>query len=71
MLPRARGGRRGRAAAGHRRRDSAGGPALSFTEDEEARGRDALRAMGLDPETDWFVCLFARDPVYLKNLLPD
>ncbi len=45
-------------------------PALAFTPEEQARGRDGLRAMGLDPDKDWFVCLFTRDPVYLSELLP-
>ena len=45
-------------------------PALSFTPEEEARGRDGLLDMGLDPDKDWFVCLFARDRVYLSELLP-
>ncbi len=46
-------------------------PALAFTPEEQARGRDGLRAMGLDPDKDWFVCLFARDRVYLDTLMPD
>jgi putative glycosyltransferase (TIGR04372 family) len=43
---------------------------LRFTPEEEARGQDGLRTMGLDPKRDWFVCLFARDRVYLDRLLP-
>ncbi len=34
---------------------------LTFTDEERERGREGLRRMGLDPDTDWFVCAFARD----------
>ncbi len=46
------------------------GAVLAFTPEEEARGREGLRDMGLDPDKDWFVSLFTRDPVYLSELLP-
>lgn len=45
------------------------GPCLSFTEEEEARGREALRAMGIGPN-DWFVCLHNRDSAYLDASQP-
>lgn len=41
---------------------------LSFTPLEEERGRDSLRKMGLDPDTDWFVCIYARDAAYMNNI---
>ena len=43
-----------------------GKPALSFTEDEERRGREMLRQMGIGPD-DWFVCFHSRDPAYLEK----
>lgn len=46
-----------------------GPPSLSFTEEEEARGRAALRAMGIGP-SDWFVCLHNRDSAYLDASQP-
>lgn len=42
-------------------------PTLTFTEDEEKIGKEFLRKIGIHPEKDWFVCIFARDPEYLKN----
>jgi len=44
-------------------------PCLSFTEEEEARGRAALQAMGIGP-SDWFVCLHNRDSAYLDASQP-
>ena len=44
-------------------------PHLSFTADEELRGRDALRAMGI-PEDGRFICLIVRDEMYLKVTAP-
>jgi putative glycosyltransferase (TIGR04372 family) len=39
---------------------------ISFSPEQERRGQDALRAMGIGPD-DWFVCFHARDPAYLKD----
>lgn len=44
-------------------------PLLSFTPEEEERGREGLRRMGVGPK-DWFVCFFNRDPSYLKKWAP-
>lgn len=38
-------------------------PLLLFSADEEERGREGLRRMGIGAE-DWFVCVHARDPSY-------
>jgi len=40
-------------------------PHLSFTAEEETRGREALAAMGL-PDGAEFVCFFSRDSAYLE-----
>ncbi len=42
---------------------------LRFTEDEESRGKAGLRAMGI-PEGLEFICVHARDSVYLPTLSP-
>ena len=39
-------------------------PQLSFTEEEERKGRDVLSGMGIDSETP-FVCFHTRDKAYL------
>lgn len=44
-------------------------PVLSFTDAEEARGKDLLKEMGI-PEGAWFVCFHARDSGYLKQAVP-
>ena len=44
---------------------SQGTPTLSFTEQEEQKGRRELEKMGLGPD-DWWVCFHARDPLYLN-----
>ncbi len=38
-------------------------PVLSFTEQEEKRGRRLLTGMGM-PEQAWFICFQARDPAF-------
>jgi putative glycosyltransferase (TIGR04372 family) len=43
-------------------------PTLKFTAEEEKRGRENLKAMGIDPEKDWFVCIFERDTRYLQEV---
>jgi putative glycosyltransferase (TIGR04372 family) len=43
---------------------------LSFTEEEEKRGRELLSEMGVG-EDDWFVCFHARDGKYLRQWRPD
>ena len=45
-------------------------PHLAFTPAEEARGRAALRAMGVPPDAP-FVAFHARDEAYLRTLFPD
>ncbi len=44
---------------------------LGFTSEEEAEGRRRLAEWGIDPERDWFVCVYARDAAYLKSAYPD
>ena len=39
------------------------GAVLSFTEEEEAKGKALLRDIGIG-DNDWFVCFQARDPAY-------
>lgn len=46
-------------------------PTLVFTPTEEERGRAFLRQHGLRHETDWFVCVYARDDKYLKVVMPN
>lgn len=41
---------------------------FSFIEEEESLGRKYLESKGLDTETQWFICIFARDPVYSSTL---
>lgn len=45
-------------------------PVLSFTPEEEERGRRGLSAMGIG-ENDWFVCFHNRDSAYLKSTIPN
>lgn len=40
---------------------------ISFTPEEEERGRSALREMGI-ADDDWFVCIFARDSEHYKQV---
>lgn len=44
-------------------------PHLEFTAEEEARGEEGLRAMGV-PQGSPFVCLIARDSAYLADYMP-
>jgi putative glycosyltransferase (TIGR04372 family) len=44
-------------------------PVLSFTPEEEAKGKALLAEMGIDAD-DWFVCFHARDGVYFRNWRP-
>ena len=43
-----------------------GDPCLSFTPEEEQRGREFLEQVGLGPG-DWFVCFHCRDASYLSR----
>jgi putative glycosyltransferase (TIGR04372 family) len=43
---------------------------LAFTEEEEKRGREALKSFGL-PESAEFVCIFSRDEAYLQSTMPE
>ncbi len=45
-------------------------PVLSFTEEEEERGRAGLAEMGIGPD-DWFVCFHARDGNYFRKWRPE
>lgn len=45
-------------------------PVISFTDDEEHRGREALAAMGIGHD-DWFVGFHARDAAYLDKWRPE
>jgi putative glycosyltransferase (TIGR04372 family) len=45
-------------------------PVLSFTEEEERRGRALLAEMGIGPN-DWFVCFHARDGAYFLKWRPE
>lgn len=49
-----------------------GKPLLEFILEEEERGSKFLKdKMGIDLNKDWFICIFARDPEYLKFYAPD
>lgn len=42
-------------------------PVVSFTPSEEEYGREFLKnRLHIDPDRDWFVCIFARDSLYTK-----
>ena len=45
-------------------------PVLSFTEDEEKKGRALLADMGIGDD-DWFVCFNARDGAYFRDWRPE
>ncbi len=45
-------------------------PHLTFTPEEERRGRELLRQLGI-PEGTPFICFHARDPAYLDTLYPN
>jgi putative glycosyltransferase (TIGR04372 family) len=44
-------------------------PHLAFTDEEERKGQEGLRAMGIPPESP-FVCLIVRDGAYLDTVMP-
>ena len=48
---------------------SARDPHISFTGEEEERGRQSLRELGID-DTDRFVCFLARDSAYKREMQP-
>lgn len=45
-------------------------PTLNFTIEEERKGREILKDMGIH-ENDWFVCIFSRDNLYLETIEHD
>jgi len=45
-------------------------PTLEFTNEEEEIGKKYLKKMGINQSKNWFVCIFARDTEYLKNIYP-
>ncbi len=42
-----------------------------FVKSEIEKGNAELQSMGIDPEKDWFVLIFARDNAYLSKTYPD
>ena len=42
---------------------------LSFTPEEEERGREEMKKMGADPDAP-FVCFYARDGLFLREIFP-
>ncbi len=41
----------------------------AFTPEEQERGREGMRKLGVDPDRDWYVAIFARDAGWaVKNL---
>jgi putative glycosyltransferase (TIGR04372 family) len=44
---------------------------LQFTPEEEVEGERHLAEWGINPEQDWFVCIYARDAAYLQYAYPD
>ena len=45
-------------------------PHISFTPEEELAGKAGLKMMGI-PDDASFVCIYGRDPAYLKSAFPD
>ncbi len=45
-------------------------PVLAFSPCEKERGYALLREMGIDPDRDWYICIFARDSAYLNAVYP-
>lgn len=45
-------------------------PHLSFTPEEDLRGKAGLKAMGI-PDGSEFICLIVRDSLYLKSIAPN
>ncbi len=45
-------------------------PQLSFTPEEQVRGVELLKSVGIDPSAE-FICFYARDEVYLKTKFPE
>jgi putative glycosyltransferase (TIGR04372 family) len=45
-------------------------PLLYFTPEEIEKGRSLLHQLNVDFDKDEFVCIFARDDAYLKNIIP-
>ena len=43
---------------------------FSFTDSEVEKGNTKLKTMGINPEKDWFVLIFARDSAYLSKTYP-
>jgi putative glycosyltransferase (TIGR04372 family) len=46
-----------------------GEPSVSFTRDEIQRGRELLKNMNIDIDTENYVCVFARDNAFLENTM--
>ena len=46
-----------------------GEPSVSFTRDEIQRGRELLKNMNVDIDTENYVCVFARDNTFLRNTM--
>ncbi|MBC8284311.1 MAG: TIGR04372 family glycosyltransferase [Nitrospinae bacterium] len=44
---------------------------LFFTHEEVEKGRKLLSQMNVDLEKDEFICIFARDDAYLKQIIPE
>lgn len=45
-------------------------PVLGFSEDQDRRGREFLKRIGMG-ENDWFICFHSRDPAYLALHRPN
>ena len=43
---------------------------LSFSADQHSKGKEGLKELGLDPQNDWYVTVFARDDAYLESICP-
>jgi putative glycosyltransferase (TIGR04372 family) len=47
-----------------------GKPSIFFTPEEIQRGRELLKNLNVDMDTENYVCVFARDNAFLKNTMP-
>jgi putative glycosyltransferase (TIGR04372 family) len=45
-------------------------PTLTFTSEEESKGKRILKEIGIDSDKHWYICIFCRDSSYLDTKFP-